>query len=197
MSRQIKFKINYDEIIGRLKGLLNFKYNSQLAELIELSEEVFSVMKSKGTLLPHLINLALNHKLNLQWLVFGEGAPFAGYSLEGQNLDLIASSSKEYGDPVNIEDLTNKTVEVLKSDTGFSVALAHNINAFHKAISTESRVDILENQMKDQRAQTAELSNLVKSLLEENQKLKKISAAGGVVCQSETDTITPKKPEKI
>jgi hypothetical protein len=99
MSRQIIFKINLDGMIHRLKKLLDFEYDNQLAKLLDITPQGFIGMKKKGTLLPRFIDYAIDHKINLQWLVYGEGSARDGdegaYFKGG-----VAEPGGDYGNPL-------------------------------------------------------------------------------------------------
>jgi transcriptional regulator with XRE-family HTH domain len=78
--------------------------------------------------------------------------------------------------PVNIKDLTYKTIEVLESDTIYRTALASNINAFHQSIKMAEELKIMKSRQDAFEQHTKksidELAQQIKALQEENLILK-------------------------
>jgi len=63
-------------IISRIKEITHLKHDKQIAELINLSPTDFNNRKKIGTLLPLLIDWGIHEKVNLHWLLTGEGDPY-------------------------------------------------------------------------------------------------------------------------
>ena len=64
--------VNIDGIIKRSKVEARVTTNRQLAEILGISDSNFSNMKRRGTILVPLIEWAINQRVNLSWLVYGE-----------------------------------------------------------------------------------------------------------------------------
>ena len=67
----MNYKVNFDEILARLKTFKGFSANKEVAGLFGLSEPDFSRRKRKGTLLPLIITWALENRVNMDWLLTG------------------------------------------------------------------------------------------------------------------------------
>lgn len=65
--------IDFFSIVERLKQSASMSSDKQLAGLLGLSPQDFSKRKKRGTILPLLIEYAINHKVDLNWLLTGEG----------------------------------------------------------------------------------------------------------------------------
>ncbi len=63
-------KVN--DVINRIKKHAGLKNDKDIAVLLGLSAADFSNRKKRGTLLPVVLEWAVNENVNLQWLVHGE-----------------------------------------------------------------------------------------------------------------------------
>ncbi|MDD2319136.1 MAG: hypothetical protein PHO83_03695 [Geobacteraceae bacterium] len=61
--------INYDLVIDKIKSLKNLRHDSQVAEMFNISPPDFSARKKKGTLLPLVIEWAINENVNIDFLL--------------------------------------------------------------------------------------------------------------------------------
>lgn len=68
--------INFDDVIARIKESMNYSANLQVAELFGLSAADFSKRKKTGTILPIVVEWAINKKVNIDWLLTGKGTPY-------------------------------------------------------------------------------------------------------------------------
>ena len=84
VKRKIHDKINFNEILNRLKSVYGLSGDKQLSELFDISQQDLSNRKRRGTLLPLIIKHSLNQNINLHWLITGEGSRCLLH-----NLDLI------------------------------------------------------------------------------------------------------------
>jgi hypothetical protein len=67
-------KINLDEILSRLKNCYSFSTDKQLADWLGISGSDLLLRKKRGTIIYLLIDAAINHNINLQWLIYGESS---------------------------------------------------------------------------------------------------------------------------
>jgi hypothetical protein len=96
VNNKIHDKVNLDEILNRLKEVYSYSEDRQLADLFGISQQDLSNRKKRGTLLPFIINSALNVNVNLHWLFTGKEAPSTGdSSLDFQFSSFIDPKSKE------------------------------------------------------------------------------------------------------
>ena len=63
--------INIEEVISRLKLQAGVSNNKEVADLLGLSAADFSNRKTRGTLLPLIIDWAINENVNIDWLLKG------------------------------------------------------------------------------------------------------------------------------
>lgn len=132
--------INLEEIISFVKTVEGLSKDKEVANLFGLSSPDFSKRKKTGTLLKLVLEWGIAKKVNLHRLLTGEDKP------EGKEEWVIADEYPDE-DPEAAELLT-LTAEILKSASDYSISLAANIRSFHRAISTEKRLDIFENRLK-------------------------------------------------
>lgn len=143
--------MDFLRITNKLKEYKKFSTDKEIADLFGLSEQDFNNRKRRGSLLPLILNWALNEKVDLEWL-FREVQEKAKPS---DNIEVAEKGSayiKEEG--IKISNLLTRAAEVLDSNSIFRQALAANINAIHQAIRTEeknqalqARVDHLESRL--------------------------------------------------
>jgi hypothetical protein len=94
-------------IIARMKHIAGIKTDKDLAELIDLSPADFSNRKKRDTLLPLIIDWAIHEKVDLNWLLTGDGNqtldsvdadslnPVDSYSFRIKSLEKEVESLKE------------------------------------------------------------------------------------------------------
>jgi len=68
-------KLNFAEVLARLKEIKGFAANKEVAELFGLSEPDFSRRKKQGTILPLVVAWALDNRVSLDWLLTGRPVP--------------------------------------------------------------------------------------------------------------------------
>jgi hypothetical protein len=107
VNNKIHDKVNLDEILFRLKEAYSFTEDRQLAELFAISQQDLSNRKKRGTLLPFIINSALNKNVNLQWLFTGKGQMIA--------VEIPESQESSLKDP-KIRKLFGAITKILNSD---------------------------------------------------------------------------------
>ena len=134
--------VNLSEIIKRVKKHLNIKTNKEYADIIGISPPDLSKRKKSGTLLPLIVEWGVANKVNLQWLITGEGE-----MIREDKKGSLYNKVEPDEDP-EIVDLLSRTVEILRSDTDYSASLSANIRSFHHAVKTENRLDTLEAEIK-------------------------------------------------
>ena len=62
----------WEEIISRLKEHTNCTKQSELAEILDISSNDFSMRKKKGTLLQLIIPWAIHQNVSLDWIFYGK-----------------------------------------------------------------------------------------------------------------------------
>ncbi len=74
MSRKINDKVDVSPIVNNAKSLLKIPSDAKLAELLGLSPQDFNKRKKIGSILPLLIILGINEKIDMNELIFGKAA---------------------------------------------------------------------------------------------------------------------------
>lgn len=77
MSSKKFQKVNLDEILSRVRLQTGLRTSKNLAQLFGLSPSNFSNRKKRATLLPVIVEWAINEDVNLQWLLTGGDEPFS------------------------------------------------------------------------------------------------------------------------
>ena len=139
--------VNLFKIIDRIKKIKGIKADKELALFLNLSAPDFSKRKKSGTMLPLLINWGIAEKVNLHWLLTGQGE--IERQPPEQKTGNIAETTPIYNQTQNPEfaELIIKTKEILESKTDYSASLAANIRSFFQAIKTEKRLSHLEKRI--------------------------------------------------
>lgn len=107
--------------------------------------------------------IELKYLINREWLQTGEGEKHlrkeeasiykvhdevvAGASEEDREYDLHGGWKPRPEMKGEDYNLIGKVYEILKSGTPYSIALAANINAFHSALNSETRLKQMENKI--------------------------------------------------
>ncbi len=133
--------VNLSEIIKRVKKHLNIKTNKEYADIIGISPPDLSKRKKSGTLLPLIVEWGVANKVNLQWLITGEGE-----MIREDKKGSLYNKVEPDEDP-EIVDLLSRTVEILRSDTDYSASLSANIRSFHHAVKMEGEVSGLKSRV--------------------------------------------------
>ena len=149
MSRKkIHVELNIDDCLDRFKSALAIKSDADIAKLLDISTQNLSNKKKGGTLIVDLLEFAINSKMNINWLLFGDDYEKA------RSEDKIINAMQN--DPY--KDLITKTRTVLESKTGYSSSLAMNIESFHESVVTLEKVENLEKDVKELKSTVDKLS---------------------------------------
>jgi hypothetical protein len=81
--------IDFNSILERVKTFKNLTHNKHVAEMLGLSPADFSLRKKRGTLLPVLIEWAVNQNVNLDYLIRGKD------TLVNEDLDYLEQNNPE------------------------------------------------------------------------------------------------------
>lgn len=175
-SDKVNYKVNIDEVIDRLKTYLKIDKDNKLANKLGISPQDFINRRKKGTLLSYIFQFAVNHKINLQWLIYG--------STQDKEIESLRDIQMPASEELDIYVLLKKAGEVLESPGIYRTALASNINAFHHSIKMsqdladmKARMDTLEEFEAQTKIKFDELAQLIKGLQEENRILKQLRSS--------------------
>jgi hypothetical protein len=156
-------------IINKLKKHKGFSTDKEIADLFGLSEQDFNNRKKRGTILPLILNWAVNESVDLEGLFreVQEKANPADSVEVAEKKDTYIKDTE--GEGRKITDLLTRATEILDSNSIFRQALAANINAFHLAIRSEEkvhslqgRIDYLEGQNKSLESRLSALEEKIK-----------------------------------
>jgi len=104
--------IDLEKIIHRFKEFRGVKTQKKIAEELGISDKDFSNRKKRGTLLPLIIEMAVNQSVDMHWLLTGERSMITGTGERWGNTSIanghIAVASSGDGNYINIngEDAT-------------------------------------------------------------------------------------------
>lgn len=144
--------INLDDIINRLKVFYNTENDNDIADKIDMHPSNFSQRKKRGTLFEPLIKLAINEKLNVDWLLTGEGP----IRVEEKTGAMAASQEQVQYANGRYDDVYSDVREILASGDDFIIrALRERLKDFRIAVSMnherrdlKQRLTLLENEMR-------------------------------------------------
>ena len=125
-----------------MKEITGHTSEKLIAEEIGLSGADFSKRKKNktNTLLALITEWGINQKLNINWLLTGNGPQ----RLPGPE----AAPSIETHDPdPETADLIAMTRKIIASNTGYAHSLKMNIRSFYDAVETQQRIQNLEQRM--------------------------------------------------
>jgi hypothetical protein len=84
--------VDMDAIVERIRNLNGLSADYQLAELFDLKPQDFSKRKKSGTLLQIIIGWGINQKVDIDWLLTGDGAP--NKETSGGNKNYLAEEAQ-------------------------------------------------------------------------------------------------------
>jgi len=136
--------VDFSEIIKRIINIEDLSNEKDVAELFGFSAQNFSKRKKSGSLLPLFISWGVSKKVDLHWLLTGEG------EMIRQGVENDTSIGKA-GDPLGADpevvDFLKMTRAVLESGTAYSDTLITNIRLSHHAMETEKRLKGFEKRL--------------------------------------------------
>ncbi len=100
--------VNFVDIIKRVRELRNLSSDKEFAEKLGLSAPDFSKRKKTGTLLPLIVDWGINERVNLDWLLTGNGHP---YKKDEQQIEEIEPATP----PTPNNAIEFKHMEVVKT----------------------------------------------------------------------------------
>lgn len=151
MSIDSKKMFTFDDILSRVKRLLDTESDKDVASAIDMRPNTFHMRKKNNSIpLIEFVALADSKKVNMDWLIYGVGPIYKDKNPKPENHDQsVTDNTSQAGGPGygKITDLITKTIEILESNTVYSVALSANIDAFHEATRTEKKLHDIQVSM--------------------------------------------------
>ncbi|MCK9431862.1 MAG: helix-turn-helix domain containing protein [Candidatus Omnitrophica bacterium] len=135
LSRKIykKMKIS-DEIINRLMNSQGYNTKKELAKNLGISAPDLNNRIKSGTVKQLLIDHAIHKKVNIDWLLTGQGnMKNEQYETSATLSSPIFDTDTAYQPKINTADLVHKMKAVLRSNTAYSTALKDIILAYYEA----------------------------------------------------------------
>lgn len=142
--------VDFSKIIKCIMDIENLSNEKDVAELFGFSAQNFSKRKKSGSLLPLIISWGISKRVNLNWLLTGEGDLYINKVKNGDKgpeCDTCIYKVGHVEDDPEIVELINMTREILKSKTGYTHSLAANIRSFHQAMQNEQCLSTIRNTM--------------------------------------------------
>jgi len=193
IANQQKFGLRVTEL-RKSRGLTQ----KQLADQLRVS--VTSVQNYESGRIPNgeiLVRLAELLGCSPKWLIAGgdpgevnEGGPFvitrgalpvpemigdSGVATRGDEPVASIYNDSE-GEDFDLAEVLAQTLDILKSKTVYTTAIVSNIKAFHKAITTEKKIDEMQGQLNQALSsfqdQLDKTNQLVQGLQSENAQLR-------------------------
>lgn len=202
-SSDSKLPNSFDEIFGRLKLVFGVETDTDFARCMGFKQGSVSGAKQKKAIPPAWITeVALSKGVSADWLLTGEGemrrdggTRFANVSqtrelMEGKKPESrriqwkdaapAALQASIYNDneeeDFDLAEVLAQTLDILKSRTVYTTAIVSNIKAFHKAITTEKKIDEMQGQLNQALSsfqdQLDKTNQLVQGLQSENAQLR-------------------------
>ena len=145
--------LNVRKIIERIQNRTGMNQAQIASELFGKSKQGLNNQIRNNTIDFHaLIDWGVNEKIDLDWLLTGEGTPEQELKVDGGN-NVI-----EYTFPEpEINRLITLSREILQSKTSYANVLDANIRAFYEAIERQKRFDGIENELSEMKKTIATL----------------------------------------
>jgi len=107
--------INFSDVLERVKKIKGLEHDYQLADILGISQENFSQKKRRRTLLPLLLPIAIEEKVDLNWLLKGSDPNCQNEKgASGRDFKKIKEERREYsaGAAATISFLVEKNKEL-------------------------------------------------------------------------------------
>lgn len=143
-SKKITYSDNnvmIDEVLNRLKQLRGVLKQKEVAALLGISSPDLANRTKRNTLLPLILMCGIREKINLNWLLSGDGEPYIKDTYQEKD------NSDERRQDFKISDLVTKTIKVLESNTEYAESLSANIKSFHSSIKMQNRLSAVESEI--------------------------------------------------
>ena len=123
-----------DEIINRLMNSQGYNTKKELAKNLGISAPDLNNRIKSGTVKQLLIDHAIHKKVNIDWLLTGQGnMKNEQYETSATLSSPIFDTDTAYQPKINTADLVHKMKAVLRSNTAYSTALKDIILAYYEA----------------------------------------------------------------
>lgn len=156
--------VNSDEILMRFKSACGLTSDKETASLFGISQPDFARRKKRGSLLPLIIEKAIAQKVNLHWLIAGEGSPQLGTETPKLGHDQGVPETEEI--PEEIRDLLQRAKTVLMSGNPIAFdALQRNINYFAYAVESERQYNEMKDSVSEMQSRMASLEDSLKKCI--------------------------------
>ncbi len=135
------------DIIQRIKGIYNLENDKQVAGIFNLSPKDFSNRKKRGTLIPLIVEWAVNENVDLDWLIKGQGGIYKGKP-PGVNEEQQSGGETELTRLAELYPETGRYTRVLKGviETDDPDLIATTLEGMAKCIRREE--DFYEEELK-------------------------------------------------
>lgn len=195
-SELSNFSANQFEVVfARMMQAVGTKKAADVAMVLGISHSSVSGSKRRGNIPDSWYSIIADKcGVSMDWLRTGEGemrrllrpdevAPQELIQHPGRGLRCAVDkqpvgSSDELGDVENFDmgEVLAQTIDILNSKTVYTTAIVSNIKAFHKAITTEKKIDDMQAQLNQALAsfqgQLDKTNQIVSELQNENHQLR-------------------------
>jgi hypothetical protein len=136
-----------NEILRRAMMAFNCDKVNEIATLLNTTPQNLNGYLDRGTFIKLIERLAYDRKININWIITGQGSMTAGHGVG----TYIGESQAPYNGaafanhiPAQSKPLLELTADVLSTDSVYRSALESNVKAFHDAVSARKQLAIAE-----------------------------------------------------
>lgn len=201
-----KLESCFDDILSRMRQACGVTGDKKLSEELGITYSAITAARKRGTIPPAwYVAVSEKYGVSMDWLRTGEGETTRGGAQfakirPGERWDdplpgsedgplwkaALYRRHKEEPDPsiyndsegedFDLAEVLAQTLDILKSRTVYTTAIVSNIKAFHKAITTEKKIDEMQGQLNQALSsfqdQLDKTNQLVQGLQSENAQLR-------------------------
>jgi hypothetical protein len=146
-SSASKLPNSFDATLDRLKSVFGVKTDTDFANKMGFRQGAVSSAKQKQAIPPAwIMEVALTKGVSADWLLTGEGEMKRGAAAAERPAQLAEDRPiyNDKGEDFDMGEVLAQTIDILNSRTVYTTAIVSNIKAFHKAITTEKKIEDLE-----------------------------------------------------
>lgn len=147
---------SFDVVLGRMMAAIGTQKAVDVANALGISQQSISSAKAKQKIPAEwYIQVAEASGASMDWLVTGEGemrrgAAPAATQAAAERPARLAEAPAHYndsGENFDMGEVLAQTIDILNSKTVYTTAIVSNIKAFHKAITTEKKIDDMQHRL--------------------------------------------------
>ncbi len=121
----------FDEVLGRLKQVVNVKSDTALAKALNLRQSSISTAKSRKQIPPvWLLRVSFEYGISLDWLVYGAGPMRRGEKvMDNKGTNMLKEKQVEYNNSSKADDPLVKAVIQAAQELGITLDMEDKLIA--------------------------------------------------------------------